>query len=223
MHGYRRGLSLQITSEPAAEPITAQDVQRAGIDGSPATIEAFITASRQKVEAYLDRALITQSLRVVMNGFPYGAFWLGGAGFIKLPRAPLQSVESVKYFDIDDEEQTFASGKYLVLTDYTPGLIQVKYGETWPTDTRAESVVQVNYTAGYGDDAEDVPQAIREALILETAEHYRMRASTGVSSESIDNASRSYVDESTRMKATFGTGFSPEVLSLLEPYRVVEL
>jgi len=221
-HGYRRNLSLVVTTEPLVEPVSVSDVQdRAGVTGDAALIGALITAARQKIEAYLDRALITQSLRLSMNGFPYG-YTLGAAGHIDLPRAPLQAVESVLYYDIDDAEQTYAASEYLVLTNYTPGKVQVKYGQTWPTNVRAENAVQINYTAGYGDDASDVPEGIRQALLLETVQVYS-RKRPDVDSESIDNASRNYTNANTLMEATAGTGFTPTVLTLLQPFRVISL
>lgn len=217
---YRRGLSLKVQTEPAAEPVTAADVQaRTGTSGDDALIEAFITAIRQQVEAYLNRALITQTLKQSMNGFPYGGIW-GGSGVIELLRPPLQSVTSIVYYDTDDSAETFDSSLYQVLVDHEPGRIQVNYGQTWPTDVRADNVVEIVYDAGYGDNAADVPRAIREAIRVQVTETY-LRKRPGVSREQIDNASRSYTSDVDLLEASRGTNLVPAALMLLDPYVVV--
>lgn len=213
MSNYPKGYSLSLVTAPAAEPVDVADVQsRAGVSGDSALITALITATRQQVEIYLDRALITQTLRLVCRAFPYAAQLL-------LPRAPLQSVDTVAYFDIDDAEQTFAASKYIVLTDHTPGRIQVKYGQIWPTSVRYDAAVKVDYVAGYGDAATDVPEAIRQAILLATVDTYR-RKRTELASERIDNVSQTFRD------VPAGSGVSalpPHALAMLDPYKVTLL
>lgn len=219
---YRRNMTLLVVTAPAVEPVSVSEVQdRVGVSVDAALIGSLITGIRQKVETYLDRALITQTLRLSLNGFPYG-YTLGAAGTIDLPRAPLQSVTSVKYFDLDDAEQTFAASRYLVLTNYEPGKVQVKYGDVWPTNVRAENVVQIDYVAGYGASADDVPAGIRMAILTEAAIAYA-RKNPAVDSESIDNASRNYANANIAMEASLGTGLSPLALTMLQPFRIVSL
>lgn len=75
--------------------------------------------------------------------------------FINLPYANLRSIESVK---INGELTT----DYIVL-DGNPASLQFS---TVPVYDNESYALEVNYTAGYGVSANDVPQPIRTAIIM---------------------------------------------------------
>ncbi len=108
------------------------------------------------VEQYLDRQLITQTWDVSLDEFD---------GAIEIDRLyPVQSVVSVKYIDAADVEQTVAGSNYYV--DALAYPVMIKPVNTWPGTHERPNAVTVRLTVGYGDNASDVPEPIRQAALL---------------------------------------------------------
>ncbi len=85
---------------------------------------------------------------------------------IDIPMPPLKSATSVKYFDVDNVEQTLSSTAYSTITPTeTPGFIEVVFGETWPTTYVRSDAVMVRFVAGY-DSRAVIPDGIKEAILL---------------------------------------------------------
>ena len=131
-------------------------------------IGRLITVAGQNVESHLRRALISQTWEVVLDAFP--------GGVIRLPKPPLASVTSIKYTDDEGNESTYSSANYVVDSDTEPGRVVLKSGQTWPAVTlAAANGVRVRYVAGYGAAGSNVPQAIRQAILLVIGSVYENR------------------------------------------------
>jgi len=50
-----------------------------------------------------------------------------------------------------------------------PARVRRAYGACWPTPLCADPSVRVDYVAGYGDAADDVPPALRRAITIGAA------------------------------------------------------
>lgn len=151
-------------SGPAKEPVDldeAKDHLRVSTSDDNSKITGYITAARKFVEDQLGRALITQTWDFWEDEFPYGYRAL------KLPRAPLQSVTSITYIDSDGTEQTVSDSIYTVDADSDPGRVYLAYNQTWPTPRYQEKAIKIRYVAGYGDDPDDIPGPIIEAIKLQ--------------------------------------------------------
>ncbi|NIP96558.1 MAG: hypothetical protein GWO24_25240, partial [Akkermansiaceae bacterium] len=85
-------------------------------------------AARTLAEQVQGRALITQTWDLTLDGWP-------AKGYFELPRAPLQSITSIKYYDEDDTEATVDSGTYFVDIASEPGRVVLNSGESWPSTT----------------------------------------------------------------------------------------
>jgi uncharacterized phiE125 gp8 family phage protein len=76
-------------------------------------------------------------------------------------------VVSVKYIDTFGVEQTLVQNTdYVVDTYGIVGHVRPAYGVGWPTARDDFNTVKIRYTCGYGPAATDVPDLIREAIIL---------------------------------------------------------
>lgn len=96
---------------------------------------------------------------------------------IELPLPPLASVDSVKYFDADNAEQTLDSANYSVITPTgDPGFIEMILGETFPPTYTRPDAVTFRFTAGYAT-AALVPATMREAVLQMTAHLFANRTS----------------------------------------------
>lgn len=166
---------MTLFTAPAAEPVSASEAKshlRIDISDDDTLIGTYITAARVRVEQELNRALVTQTWELVLDGFPAG-------DRIRLPLPPLQSVTSVKYTDEDGVEATYSSANYLVDTDAEPGQIVLKSGVTWPAVTllREVAAVRIKFVAGYGL-AAAVPEPIKLAIKLLVGTYYENREDT---------------------------------------------
>lgn len=182
-----RNLTWKVTTQPAIEPITASNVKDyARIDGSSENtlIEAFIEAVRGATEKFLGRALINQTITVSMDEFGYSSYYnrplylqSGNQGeVIELPRPPLVSVTEVRTVAEDDTTTTYDSDNYYVRTNPDPGQLVIKFGRTPPINTdRFHGGYEIEFIAGYGEDVEDVPQAIRTGMTMWVADIYENR------------------------------------------------
>jgi len=106
-------------------------------------IAGLVTAARVFWESMQGRALVLQTLDLVLDEWPQG-------DAILLPRSPLRSVASITYVDSDGITNTMSSGDYVVDTASEPGRVVLDYSESWPSETlRPGGAITVRYRAGY--------------------------------------------------------------------------
>lgn len=158
----------------------------------------LIAAARQTAETICRRAFVTQSWKLVMDEFPkpamnissanwYGPQWGTQPGPLSVtrndgrtgceiivPLPPLQTVESVKYYDQDGVKQTLDPSQYLVDTVSEPARITPAPNTAWPTTQNRVNAVEVAFTCGYGA-ASAVPQGIKHWIIMRVATSYERR------------------------------------------------
>jgi uncharacterized phiE125 gp8 family phage protein len=159
------------TVEPTTYPVTVAEVKEfARIDGNEedSILEAFIAAVVNNVEAYLRKALITRTIKMIMDEW--------NSNEIELPMPPLISVTSVKTVDESDVETTYSSDNYYVVTESIPGRIIIKKSSTAPTNTERETAgYNIIFTAGYGNNT-NIPKQIKIAIMQWVTMIYENRA-----------------------------------------------
>jgi uncharacterized phiE125 gp8 family phage protein len=160
--------------EPGDPVITVEETKaylRLSGAADDAVIErliAAVTGWAAGPQGFMGRALTTTTLELTVASFITDV----SEGLI-LPRPPFVSVTSVKYLDPDENEQTLSDSVYRVLLG-SLGLseLHLRSGQSWPSIAWAPDAVRIRYVAGYGDDAEDVPEGLRQALIMAVARLY---------------------------------------------------
>jgi uncharacterized phiE125 gp8 family phage protein len=137
-------------------------------------VTGLIEAAREWCEGYQNRAFITQTWEIALDSFP-------SENHIEIPKPPLQSIESVKYYGTDETEYTFSADSYYVDTYSEPGRIVLKFGETWPSDMlRTANGVIIQFTVGYGDTAASVPEKVKQAIKVLVGHLYENREATDI-------------------------------------------
>lgn len=168
-------LQIKVVTPPAVEPITLTEAKlhcKVDLTTDDDLITALIVAAREEIERRTWRALITQTLELILSDWP-------GANVIELPRAPLQSITSVKYKDRDGNETTWDSANYHAGTDSVPGVLILAWDASWPSgDLYAVEPIRIRYVAGYGV-AAAVPQSLKQACLLLVAHWYEAREAGG--------------------------------------------
>lgn len=165
-------MSIKLITGPAIEPFTteeAKDHLRVDISDDDAYIDGLVIAARRYFEDVSNRALITQTWRLDLDRWP-------AEDEIIIPRAPLQSVGSVAYLDQDGNSTTWATSNYIVDADSEPGRVVLAYGQSWPTTILYPvNPIRITFTAGYGDDAADIPEQMIQCLKLMIGHWYEHR------------------------------------------------
>lgn len=154
------------------EPITRAEAKlhcRVTHTAEDTYIDNLITMARRQVEHDTDRALITQTWYLYLDRFPAN-------DRIELPRAPLQSITSLKYTDSGNTQTTWSASNYIAHTQATPGELVLAYNTVWPSVTlKPASPIVIEYVAGFGDGASDVPEEYRQAMLLLIGHWYENR------------------------------------------------
>ncbi len=156
----------------ATEPVTLAEAKaqcRVSIDEDDALIANLITAGRESVETIMRMGLANQTYDMYLN-----SWW---SGDLILPLPPLQSVTSIKYTDTDDAQTTWSSSNYYVSTAQFPGRVVLKTNISFPTaELKEVDAVVVRFVSGYAD-AGDMPQLIKQAILLTVGHLYENRES----------------------------------------------
>lgn len=164
-------MTLRVITAPTVEPVSVETAKSfLRIDGTAddALLAILVPMAREKGEQLARRAFTTQTLEMTVDAWPSDYS-------LKVLRPPLLTVTSVKYLDEDKVEATWTD--YLVDTKSEPGQIVFN---SFPGVTLFESGgITVRYTAGYGATAADVPQTIKQAILLLIAYWFENREMGG--------------------------------------------
>lgn len=149
------------------------------------TLVATATSLLDGRDGRLGRALVSQQWELRLDGFGWPAWSPGWRPFhrdrIILPLAPLLTVDSVKYIDTDGVLQTVASSVYQVVSGGARRAELVPaYAQAWLTPRAEPDCVRVTFTAGYGAEAANVPQPIRQAALMLIGSWYEQRENSVV-------------------------------------------
>lgn len=188
---YSRGKATRQSYEqktpPVNEPLELAQVRNYlkrdaeeddGVDDGLLT--SLITVARRQAEKYTGRSLITQSWTLWRDYFPghmrYGGeYWWDGVrdgaiselyatnNELRLNHGPLQSVTHIKTYDDADTEKTFDAANYYV--DKSGNRIVLRRGATWPVALRTANAIEVEFVAGYGLEAADIPDPIVQGML----------------------------------------------------------
>lgn len=172
-------MKLVRTSDGSTEPVTltqANDQLRRDSSADDDYVNRLISAARNQFELDTDHIVTSsQSWTLYLDVFPEEE--------ILIPKQPILSIASVKYYDTDGNLQTWGSSNYHTDIVSTKGRVLTTSSTDWPdTQTDRPNAVEVAFTAGYAD-ATTVADDIRQAILLLVSHLYenRQEVVTGVS------------------------------------------
>lgn len=189
--------TVQVTTPPSCEPVDLELVrQHCRIDttADDNLLAGDLAAATIMVEGYLSRALLTQTLLWTVR--PESMLRPDRSHLrhpIELPRAPVQSIESVTVLDDRGNSTTISPAAlpitpppftgYLVDLALTPARLTI--GPDTPLTggfllrhTRLQHI-QVSMVAGYGNDGRAIPPTIIKAILMTVAFLYEHRGDAG--------------------------------------------
>jgi hypothetical protein len=222
-------MAIVCTVQPTQEPITLQEAKdhlRVTGTDEDSLITSLIVSARLYAEMLTRRVFVTQTWKMVIDQFPmpgmnissanwYGPQWGtapgpltslrpdGKTGYeIYLMTPPIQSITSVKYYDINGVQQTLDPATYLLDNVTEPSRLVPAPNTNWPSTQNRINAVEVLFVAGYGTPLQ-VPEGIKSWIKLRIATLYDHRAE-------IDIIQRAQVIK------------LPHADGLLDPYRVFQ-
>lgn len=100
---------------------------------------------------------------------------------ICLRESPLMELESISYYDADNQLQTLdLVTVHVIIEDHSPGQICLADGQTWPETAVRPDAVQIRYTAGVAEVPDDLPQDIQTAVCMIAAYRNEERSAVNV-------------------------------------------
>lgn len=160
-------------SEPSVSTQAIADYIKADLPDENEAISALRAQAEIEVTRVSGRSILTQEFRMDLPSWP--VLEQGCPAFdrsIFLPRNPVVSVASVKYYDEDDVLQTVAGSLYVVSSGYEPGFVFLRKNFTWPCVADRPDAIQITFTAGYGITTISTPPALNQALLLLCRHYY---------------------------------------------------
>ncbi len=191
-------MGLVQLSGPGAEPLSLEEVKAyLRIDGAneDSLLQSLILTSRLHIEVALGLAMMSQSWKLVLDDWPQ-------KGVVELPIAPVKQISDVRIVGQDGSPQSLDGSDYDVDTSGRPARLFKRRG-TWPAPGRKRGGIDVDIGAGFGETASEVPEPMRQALLLLVAHWYEHRDPIEIGAPS--------------------TAVPAAVSRLLNPYRVVRL
>lgn len=196
-----------ITVAPGTEPVTVAQARQqcVGADtssGTTDTLNRLIASERGFVEKYCGIKIVTQTLTLKCDSF---------SNFERVPAAPVQSVTSINYTDVDGASQLLATSVYEVRSGGLDVSIVLQFGQAWPNIQRGSRIIVV-VVAGFTE----VPDDLVSAMLLRIGNgYYLSKRDPTLRLESIEGVLRRDWDNTGAMD----TVFRKAVSDLLENYR----
>lgn len=176
--------SITLITAPTTELVTTAEAKvflKVTSSVEDSLIDLLVSSARRSAEEYTRRAFITQSWKLTLDGFGYiedvprneYEAYFGTRSNINLPRPPLQSVTSITTYDRENNDTVFASSNYTV--DTAGARIFLNSGAAWPINLRDNASMEILFVAGYGNAATDVPEPIKQAVLMHISRMYDHR------------------------------------------------
>ncbi|MEM7425192.1 MAG: head-tail connector protein [Pseudomonadota bacterium] len=164
-------MAAVLNSGPAVEPVSTEEVRlhlRIDHADEDDLIASLVTAARVHIEVQTGQSLITQTWSVFQDVWP-------NAPAVTLPLTPVISVDAVRVYSEDDTPSDIDPSHYFVDTASRPARLVLRSGRSWPRPGRAANGAEVELTAGFGANASDVPEPLRQAVLQLVAHWYENR------------------------------------------------
>lgn len=157
--------------------LATTEVAAAAYTNEDNLLNALIVAARTHAENFTRRAFITQTWIAYLSSFPKT---------LRLPYPPFQSVSSL----------TVEGTAFTAFSESKAGILEPT--DTWPilSSSPGADPIVITFIAGYGDAAANVPDPIKQAMLLLIGHWYNNREETviGVSAAQLPVAAEALLN-----------------------------
>ena len=162
--------TYQVITPASTYPVTLTEAKshlKVDTTADDTYITSIIKAATQLSEEYTNRFFIDTVIDQTCSDF---------AQLQTLFKSKVSAVAHVKYYDNDNSLQTLSATIYDTQLQYEPSQIQLAENQSFPSITKRNDAVVARYTVGYGS-ASDVPEIIKQAILLTIGNFYQNRNS----------------------------------------------
>ena len=163
--------TFQVVTPASTYPVSLTEAKahlKVDISTDDTLITNLIIAATQLSEEYTNRFFINTVINQTCTTF---------LDLKQLYKSKVVSVTHVKYYDSDNTLQTLASSNYVVNNQFEPAQINLVVDGIFPDIADRIDAIECKYTVGYGAAASDVPNAIKQAILLTIGNWYANRES----------------------------------------------
>lgn len=173
-----------IITRPKAEPLTVDEAMDhcrvTTLDDKETAREkvyfrSLIRAARELTEGLCGISIMPQQWKLVLDQFPDNR-----DQEICLPRSPVTGIDTLKYRDLNDQQQTLAADGYQLDGNALPARLRPAWNKYWPaTSSNDLAAIEIAYSTGYTTATEmareKVPEQLRMAMLLLIGHWYEHR------------------------------------------------
>jgi uncharacterized phiE125 gp8 family phage protein len=178
-----RTSGLTCITAPLSPAVSIQRArENSRVDGSDHdnTLKDNIEAATVWIQDQTDTALITSTWRWTLDRFPVRS------KLLRLPRWPVQSIESIQYTDANGDTQTIAAEDIVLRLNNGRARIALKQWKAWPATQLTPDAVRINFVAGFGDSPNSVPAAWQLPILLLVGHWFENREAVVIGTISSD-------------------------------------
>lgn len=161
-------MTIAELSPPAGEPITLAEAKaHLRIDGvqEDTLIEDLIRAAREHLEQVTGLALMARGFRLYRDAWPED-------GLIQIARGPVQAIDAVTVYDAAGLPAELSLTGAILDGRPRPARLLLP---ARPEPGKAMNGIEIDFTAGFGEAAAEVPDTLKRALLLHVAHLYEFR------------------------------------------------
>lgn len=167
-------IQAPFSDSPVLLPVTVAEAKqhaRVTTSADDAYIEALITTAADYAQQRTGRAIGLQVWEGATDSFPRE---------FELPLPPTVEVLYIEYVDSSGDVQTVDPDTYTVSNFGVYTTVRPNYGESWPVARCERDSVRVRFSCGHdpggSPPALDLPQRVRQAILVMVAELYDNRS-----------------------------------------------
>ena len=160
-------MSLTLLEPPALEPVSVEELAsrlRLAPDDTPDHLAQLIRSARERVERETGRALLSQTWLERRDSWDGDGRLLAFGTQFRLLRPPLIAIEAITIYAQDGTPSDQDPAAFFVDTQADPGRIALKPDTIFPVPGRSVGGIEIRFRCGYGDQVEDVPAPLVEAV-----------------------------------------------------------
>ena len=136
-------------------------------------IGRLVDVAAAHLESETGLALMTQKWRLCLDAWPR-------CGVVLLLKSPVTTIEAVTVYDGGGEPRALDVSGALLDGRARPARLCLANP---PRPVRAMNGIEIDFTAGFGDAAAEVPNALRQAILLHVAAMYELRGAVAVANQ----------------------------------------
>ena len=166
-------MTYALITPPTAEPLTLAEAKahlRLDTDDENDLVSGLITVAREHLERSAGHCLLTQTWRLHLDS-------ISEDGMISIARGPVQAIESLTVYDAEGDPSILPLDGHVLDGIRRPARLMltqsVKPG-------RAVNGIEIDFRAGFGDAATDVPDTLKRAMLTHVAQMFSCRGVVGL-------------------------------------------